>query len=152
MKKAAVFFYGTFMSARVLNEHGIACDITHPAKLNGYELSIRPRVNLRRNPDGAAYGGVAEITHADIARLYDGLREKFGITYHPFPVQVELFDGSFRPALCYISADIKDAPADPKYVDALAECAVQLQAPESYVQHIRSFLRPNQRLASGQSA
>ena len=67
MHRTAVFFYGTFMSSRVLKEHGIECDLTLPAKLSGYRLSIRPRVNLHPQPDEAVYGGLAEVTHAELA-------------------------------------------------------------------------------------
>jgi len=47
MNHATVFIYGTFMSSRVLKEYGIECALTLPAKLSGYRLSIRPRVNLQ---------------------------------------------------------------------------------------------------------
>jgi hypothetical protein len=140
MHRTAVFFYGTFMSGRVLKEHGIECNLTLPAKLSGYRLSIRPRVNLHPQPDEAVYGGLAEVTHAELATLYEGLRTTFGINYHPFPVLAQLANGSFLPALCYLSFDIPDAPPDPAYVRALAECAEQLSAPESYIRHIFSFL------------
>jgi hypothetical protein len=75
-----------------------------------------------------------------LASLYDGLRTTFGINYHPFPVLAQLVNGSLQPALCYLSFDIPDAPPDPGYVRALAECAEQLSAPESYIRHILSFL------------
>lgn len=131
MHRTTVFFYGTFMSSRVLKEHGIQCDLTVPAKLSGYRLSIRPRVNLHPQPDADAYGGLAEVTHSELASLYDGLRTTFGINYHPFPVLPELANGRLGPALCYLSFDIPDAPPDPSYVQALAECAKELSAPES---------------------
>lgn len=140
MHRTTVFFYGTFMSSRVLKEYGISCDVTVPAKLSGYRLSIRPRVNLHPQPDADAYGGLAEVTHAELASLYDGLRTTFGIHYHPFPVLAQLTNGTFQPALCYLSSDIPDAAPDPAYVRELAECARELSAPESYIRHILSFL------------
>ena len=140
MHHTTVFFYGTFMSSRVLKEYGIPCDVTVPAKLSGYRLSIRPRVNLHQQPDTDAYGGLAEVTHAELASLYDGLRTTFGINYHPFPVLAELANGRSQPTLCYLSFDIPDAPPDPSYVRQLAECAKELAAPESYIRHILSFL------------
>ena len=48
MKSVWVFFYGTFMSTKILQEYGINCAVTIPAELNGYELAIRPRVNLNQ--------------------------------------------------------------------------------------------------------
>lgn len=140
MDNAWVFFYGAFMSAEVLKEHGIDCETTVAAKLSGFELSIRSRANLRPSPAHVSYGGLAYLTHRDIARLYDGLRDDFGIDYHPCPVIAELADGSSRPALCYLAPDIEAAPADPAYVNRLARCAKELDAPEAYIEHIKSFL------------
>ena len=142
MQKATVFFYGTFMSAHILREHGINCEVTRAAQLCGYELSIRPRVNLHRRPDCSVFGGLAEVTHRDLESLYGGLRDTFGVTYHPFPVLAQLADETFEPALCYLSQDIQDSSPDPSYVRSLAECAAKLSAPESYIQHILSFLHP----------
>lgn len=138
-QKAWIFFYGTFMSARVLREHGIDCDQTFSAKLNGYQLSIRPRVNLRLNSESAVYGGLALVSHEEIFSLYDGLKRDFKIVYHPYAVLVEMPDGSTRPALCFISPHIPDAVADPSYVNELAQCAREMQAPENYLKHIMTF-------------
>lgn len=140
MQRTTVFFYGTFMSSRALKEHGIQCGRTLPAKVSGYRLSIRPRVNLHPQPDADAYGGLAEVTHAELASLYDGLRTSFGINYHPFPLLAQITNGTIQPALCYLSSDIPDAAPDPAYVRELAECAKELSAPESYIRHILSFL------------
>ncbi len=141
MENVWVFFYGTFMSAKILREYGINCEATIPAKLNGYELSIRPRVNLKKNDSCVSYGGLAHISHQDISRLYSDLNDKFGITYYPYPVIAELADGGLKPALCYISFDIRDSLADPDYVNELARCATELEAPEAYIRHIKSFMQ-----------
>ncbi len=141
MENVWVFFYGTFMSAKILREYGITCEATIPAKLNGNELSIRPRVNLKKNDSCVSYGGLAHISHQDISRLYSDLNDKFGITYYPYPVIAELADGSLKPALCYISFDIRDSLADLEYVNELARCATGLEAPEAYIGHIKSFMQ-----------
>jgi hypothetical protein len=39
MRRAAVFFCGTFMTSHVLKEHGTACGLTLPEKLSGFRLS-----------------------------------------------------------------------------------------------------------------
>ncbi len=142
MENVWVFFYGTFMSAKILREHGINCEATIPAKLSGYELSIRPRVNLKKNESCISYGGLANISHQNISRLYGDLDDKFGISYYPYPVIAELADGSLKPALCYISFDIQDSLAAPDYVNALARCATELEAPEAYIGYIKSFMQP----------
>ena len=139
--KVWVFFYGTFMSARVLREHGIACDQTFPAKLNGYVLSIRPRVNLKPKSESAVYGGLALVSHEELSVLYDGLRQNFKIIYNPFAVLAELPDGSIRPTLCYISPDIPDADPCPSYVHELVKCAKEMQAPEGYIKLIEGSIK-----------
>lgn len=134
-----VFFYGTFMQAKVLREFGIDCAETFPCRVDGYRLTVRPRVNLSPCRSARAYGSLAHVTHCDLEHLYGELDERFGISYLPFPVIAQLEDGAFRPALCYLSFDISDAPADPAYVEELAQCAAALGAPETYLDHIRSF-------------
>lgn len=140
-QKAWVFFYGTFMSARVLREHGIDCDQTFAAKLNGYEISIRPRVNLKPKSGSAVYGGLALVNHEALAALYDGLRRDFKLVYNPYAVMAELPDGTMRPALCFISSHVPDADPDPSYIHELAECAREMLAPESYIKLIKSYAK-----------
>jgi len=140
MDKVWVFFYGTFMSAEILQKYGIHCEETIPAKLSGFELSIRPRVTLKKNASFVSYGGIAHISHADISQLYRELHDTFAITYYSYPVLVELGDEQYKPVLCYISFDIEDAPADPNYVIELAGCASRLGAPAIYIEHIKSFM------------
>ena len=137
-----IFFYGTFMSANTLREYEIDCEATIPAKLNGYELSIRPRVNLKKNESCVSYGGLTHISHQDISRLYSDLSHKFGISYYPYPVIADLADGSSKPVLCYRSFDIQDSQPDSEYVNELARCAAELEAPDAYIGHIASFLPP----------
>jgi hypothetical protein len=50
-----VFFYGTFMSPGVLVDQGVTPGRNVPARLNGFELYIRPRVNLRRSDHSCVY-------------------------------------------------------------------------------------------------
>jgi hypothetical protein len=47
-KRVWIFFYGTFMDASVLKGQGINSPAVIPARISGYELYIRPRVNLLR--------------------------------------------------------------------------------------------------------
>jgi hypothetical protein len=56
-----VFFYGTFMLAEVLAERGVTAGPVIPARLAGYELTIRPRVNLIRKPDAWVFGSVVAV-------------------------------------------------------------------------------------------
>jgi hypothetical protein len=138
-ERAWIFLYGTFMSARVLRDHGIDCDTTHPARLNGYRLSIRPRVNLTPSPDSQVFGGLALVSHEEISSLYDGLRKDFQVIYNPYGVMAEMLDGTIKPALCFISTHMPDAAPDSTYVNELAECAREMLAPECYINHINGF-------------
>lgn len=139
MSKVWVFFYGTFMSARVLRHHGLDCEITYPAKLAGYSLSILPRVNLIKNTEAFSYGGLAFIEQSALAQLYDEVQKTFGFIYYPQPILAEMPDGLVRLALCFISEEFSDGEPDPAYINEMIQCATEMQVPESYILHIKSF-------------
>ena len=136
-----VFFYGTFMSAAVLGEHGVHPERVHAARLTGYELSIRPRVNLARSDRSSAFGSLALVKHRELESLYAKLRLEFGLVYDPQPVLVEALDGGTRPALCYVTETMPPAAADPAYVRELAACVRSLGLPEWYATHVESFAK-----------
>jgi len=137
--KVPVFFYGTFMRTAVLRDYGVDVIETIPARLLDFELTIKPRVNLKRRTNGLVFGGIAIISHLDIERLYDGLREEFGIQYYPHPVTAIVQTGRLHSVLCYMSEDISNAEPDPSYLDDLAQCALETGAPQDYIDHIYSF-------------
>jgi gamma-glutamyl AIG2-like cyclotransferase len=134
-----VFFYGTFMNRDVLINHGVTPTSIVPARLNGFELYIRPRVNLARSDRWCAYGVITEVTHEDLARLYSELERSFGLKYFPEPVLTEAFDGTVRPALCYLAPHMDDAPATKEYVNELAEAVRAAGLPEWYAELVESF-------------
>jgi hypothetical protein len=133
------FFYGTFMHPEVLAEHGVMVSDVEPAKLNGFDISIRPRVNLLRADERCVYGALAPVTHDDLTRLYMHLQKVFGLTSFPRAVLAETMDGRHRPALCYFAQDMKDGPPAPEYVAQLAQCVRRLGLPEWYARRIESF-------------
>jgi len=138
-RRAWVFFYGTFMDPAVLLAHGIDCDKVIPAKLSGYELRLRPRGNLVVNDRAVVYGSVAQITHQDIATLYRGLDERFGLKYLPEAVLAETLDGSFRPALCYIVPHMEDSSPDPEYVKQMVAAVRAIGLPHWYAEFVQSM-------------
>ncbi len=75
MNKIWVFFYGTFMSAKVLKQHGIDCEKTYPAKISGYSLMIKPRVNLVKSIEANVFGGLALVEHNELENLYRTVKE-----------------------------------------------------------------------------
>jgi hypothetical protein len=117
----------------------VIVDAVLPARLVGFELSVRPRVNLTRSDRSSAYGALVAVTHEDLAGIYAGLRENFGLIYQPEAVLAETLDGGLRPALCYITQGTGGSVADAGYVKRLAECVRALGLPEWYALHIESF-------------
>lgn len=138
-RKVSVFSYGTFMHPDVLKKHGVFAQDTQAARLAGFELIIRPRVNLISSNRSYVYGSVAAVTHDDLTKIYSELQETFGLIYLPEAVVAETLDGLFIPALCYIAPEMPASPADPAYVKELAECSRKMGAPEWYIAHIESF-------------
>ena len=134
-----IFFYGTFMSPGVLIEHGVTPSRIVPARLNGFELYIRPRGNVMRSERSCVYGAMTEVTHEDLVKLYSSLEELFGLKYLPEPVLAEAFDGTVRPVLCYIAPHMDDAPATKEYVSELAEAVRSAGLPEWYAEFVESF-------------
>ncbi len=143
MSKVWVFFYGTFMSAKILKQHGLSCDRTYPAKVSGYSLVIQPRVNLLKKSETNSYGGLALVEHRELASLYQKVQETFGHVYSPYPVLAEMPDGLFRQALCFISEEFNCGDPDPSYIDEMILCAKEMDAPKSYITHIETFRKYN---------
>jgi len=139
-ERVRVFFYGTFMDRAVLAQHGIDSPAVIPARLSGYELSIRPRVNLTRVDRSCVYGSVALATHDELAKLYSGLEKEFGYTYLPRPVLVETLDDTLLPALCYIARQMDESAPEPGYVKQLAACVRGLGLPEWYAAYVESLI------------
>ena len=127
------------MSAKVLKQHGISCDETYPAKVSGYSLVIRPRVNLVKRFESTSYGGLAFVKHNELANLYQKVFETFDHLYSPYPILAEMPDGLFRQALCFISEEFDAGDPDPLYIDEMIQCANEMNAPRSYIDYIASF-------------
>lgn len=134
-----VFFYGTIMNPAVMKDFGVTAGAVSPAKLAGFDLTIRPRPNLVRSERTHVFGSLMLVTHADLVTIYSHLERHFGIHYFPEAVLATTLDGTLRPALCYTVADMADAPADPAFVDQLAQCVRTMGHPEWYVSHVESF-------------
>lgn len=137
--RAWVFFYGTFMEPGVLAEYGVLVTEVIPAKLSGFELDIRPRVNLVRADRSCVYGTLVAVTHEDLAKLYSEIEERFGLKYFPEAVIAEALDGTLRPALCYITPQMSEGLADQDYINQLALCVRAMGLPEWYALYVESF-------------
>lgn len=82
MSKVWVFFYGTFMSAKILRQYGLDCEKSYPAKISGYSLTIRPRVNLLKRSESTSYGGLALVKHSELASLYQEFKKHLAMFTH----------------------------------------------------------------------
>jgi hypothetical protein len=150
-RRIATFFYGSFMDRDVLKRLEIAVDESEPAMLAGFQIELRPRVNLYRSDRHVVYGAVMNLTHSELARLYSlGQKEleAQGVAvpagqptdvYLPEPVIVALTNGSWRAAMCYIAES--QAPSTPSeaYVRSVVAAARTLRLPEWYIEHLGSF-------------
>ncbi|HEX6719882.1 MAG TPA: gamma-glutamylcyclotransferase family protein [Pyrinomonadaceae bacterium] len=138
-KRVRIFFYGTFMSRAVLADYGIDVPTVVPAKLRGYQLHIKLRANLINDDRSCSYGSIAELTHDELATLYQNIEQHSGLKYLPEPVIAETLDGAFIPVLCYIAPHMDESPPPSDYVRQLASCVRELGLPEWYAAYIESF-------------
>jgi hypothetical protein len=136
--KVWVFFYGTIMNPVVMKDFGVVADKVFPAKLSGFDITIRPRPNLVRSERASVFGSLFNVTHEDLATIYSGLEKNFGIKYLPEAVLATTLDGVVQPALCYIVPDMADAAPDPKFVSQLAQCVRTMGHPEWYAKHVEA--------------
>jgi hypothetical protein len=134
-----VFFYGTIMEPTELKKFGVTPARVVPAKLNGYELSVRPRPNIAPADRACAFGSLMSVRHDDLTTLYTALETRFGARYRSAPVLVESLDGMLKPALCYIADDMAEAPAEAEFINQLVRCVRTMGFPEWYAEHVQSF-------------
>jgi hypothetical protein len=136
-----VFFYGSYINPKVLAEVDIVPDPVDHAVLPGWELVIRPLANLVPSDRHVAHGVLTRATHRELDRLYtEHAQGVLGGTYLPQAVLCRIATGDLRPALTYISRDMRPEPADPAYVRRILEPAGDYGFPDWYLDHIRTFL------------
>ena len=138
--QVAVFFYGSYMNAAVLAQVGIVFDSFEVATLQGFDIEIGALANLVRSEGRQVYGLLTEATAAELERLYAHAADVLGGTYEPETVHVECRDGTRKPALCYIAAELPARPAAPDYIERILVPARQYGFPRWYVERLESFL------------
>jgi hypothetical protein len=134
--KVWVFFSGSYLNRAVLAEVGLAPERWEVARLDGFDIRIRPRANLVRSDRHCAYGVVATATHAELERLSAHARDVLGEVYLPEAVLVRT-----RPALalCYLGHDMAPRRAEDAYVERIFGPARDLGFPDWYVARLESF-------------
>lgn len=137
--KVWTFFYGSYMNLDVLREVNYTPDQIEVASLPGFDIRIRPRANLVRSDQHLTYGILATGTHSELDRLYRHAKEILGEVYLPEAVIAQKFDGTFRPALCYICPAMADRTPSGDYVDRIVAAARQCRFPLWYIQRLEAF-------------
>jgi hypothetical protein len=130
------FFYGSFMNVDVLKQGGYLPERYEVAKLNGFDIHIRPLATRVRSDQHCDYGIVAAGTHEELHRLYS---QDWVGTYLPEAVLVETLDGKWRSALCYIAPASEQQPAKDDYIDRIVGPAKQYGFPGWYIARLESF-------------
>jgi hypothetical protein len=136
--KVWVFFYGSFINLDVLRGAGLVPDRVEVARLGGFDIVIRPLANLVRSDQHSVYGILVTATHSELGRLYDYARDKLGGTYLPEAVLVET-NGTWRPALCYISPQMEPGMSSNDYIDRIVVPARQHGFPAWYLARLEAF-------------
>ena len=134
-----VFFYGSYMNRAVLAEVDLAPAEWRVAWLGGFDIRIQPRANLVRSEAHHVHGVLATATHRELERLYAHSERVLGEVYRPEAVLAQTLDGQWRPALCYIAAEMVPRPAESDYLDRIIGPARQLGFPAEYVQRLERF-------------
>jgi hypothetical protein len=134
-----VFFYGSFINREVLAKTGLVLRNVEVARLSGFDILIETLATLVRSDQHCVYGIVGDATHAELRSLYG--QDWLGGTYLPEAVLVQMPDGLFAPALCYIAPTRPPArPAD-DYVDWIIGPAREYGFPGWYIQRLEVFRR-----------
>ena len=138
-KSVRVFFYGSYINPDVLAEAKLFPSQLEVARLEGFQIVIRPLANLDRSDRHSVHGVLTCATHAELARLYEHASQVLGGVYLPEAVLVVPDSGPPTAALCYISQTLKPAPASNEYIDRIVTPARRYGFPAGYVEHLESF-------------
>jgi cation transport regulator ChaC len=139
VRKVWTFFYGSFMNPAVLAKADVHPTELRKARLDGWELTIAPRANLAPSKRGAVFGILAQLTHAELDKLYT--KDWFGFgTYLPEAVVVTDANGRQVPAMCYVAWQAASGKPTEEYIERMVSIAHAYSFPDDYIRHIESFL------------
>ncbi len=134
--RVSVFFYGSFINLKVLEEGGLHPEKVEVARLSGYDIRIRPLANVEASSQHCVYGILCRATHAQLSRLYG---QDWVGDYLPYPVLAETLEGKLAPALCYIAPSPKLSQAADDYVGRIVDPAREHGFPDWYIERLESF-------------
>lgn len=137
--KVQTFFYGSYINPSVLAEVDLHPESFEVVRLAGFDIIIGPLANLIRSERHTVYGVLTETTHEDLSRLYDHAEHILGSVYLPEAVLCQTRQGTFVPALCYISHDMEAVPASPDYIGRIVQPAKEYGFPAWYIERLEGF-------------
>ena len=138
VRKVKVFFYGSFINRDVLARVDYYPDKMEMARLDGFDIVLRPLATLIPSGHGCVYGVLATATHSHLHKLYE---EDWVCAYLPEAVIVMTEDAALHPALCYIAwSETAEAPFA-GYLDHIIGPARQMGFPGWYLERL-GRLRP----------
>ncbi|QQG48691.1 MAG: gamma-glutamylcyclotransferase [archaeon] len=136
ISKAIVFFYGSFMSPKVLRDQGLSREVgaMEVATLEGFDVVLSPNATLVPSTKGVVYGVLAELTVDEIDLLYS---RGWLSDYKPISINAKKKDGQEVTASCYVAPLRQNASPKPDYVSLLVETAKSYCFPSWYVERLR---------------
>jgi hypothetical protein len=134
-RRIAVFFYGLFMDASLLQQKGLNPRSCRIASVEGFCLVIGARATLVPSSSGTVHGVVCSLTHSEVDVLYS---EASVSVYRPEAVLAHLKDGTVMSALCF-NLPVPPSPDErnAEYAARLRTLAGRIGLPEDYVSSIR---------------
>jgi hypothetical protein len=134
-RSIAVFFYGLFMDADLLQAKGAHPSAIKPASVRGFSIRIGRRATLVHDPSGRVHGMLMELRHDDIDRLYG---EPSVQMYRPEAILCETADGVNVPAICFTLPEVPEAAErNETYAEQLRALGRRLGLPAGYVDSIQ---------------
>ena len=137
MELRKVFFYGSFMDLDFLRTKGVSTKSFEVATLEDWGIVLAPLATLIPAETDSVYGIVAELSPADIDRLYSS-EEMTG--YRPVSVTVKTRSNKQISATCYISNPVPGSKPSAEYVKRITAAARALDLPSFYVGKLKRFL------------
>ncbi|MDG1708523.1 MAG: gamma-glutamylcyclotransferase [Emcibacteraceae bacterium] len=133
------FFYGLFLDPYILKSLNIKHKNFRIAKLQGYDLIIGERANLKKEKTSHVWGSIMDIKEEDIKALYSA---KSVNEYCPYKVECQLINGETLPAVVYLlppEYNIKPAK-DNQYAQQLLGICKKYKLPQEHISKIETIM------------
>ena len=141
MYRVFTFFYGSYINQNVLKELNIFLEKWEVAKLQGFDIHIKPYANLIKSSKNSVYGILTRLTHEELKKLYSHAEEVFHEVYQPEAVLVQTSDEKWIAALCYLCHKMEEKASDNNYIKRIVEPAKEYNFPDWYVKKLESFYK-----------